>query len=199
MQRSLIYEQLAIILRVIMTGQNIGYVRVSTVKQNTDRQLDDINLDKIFEDKMTGMSLDRPELKKCLDYVRPGDTLHVHSIDRLARNLRALEELIDSFMVKDVKVVFHKENLTFSGDSDPISKLTLQMMGAYAEFERSMTKSRIKEGMLAAKAKGRRIGRPSIDYSLKDEILKKRSDGKSVSQIAKDLDLSRTSIYKIIG
>lgn len=182
-----------------MTGQNIGYVRVSTVKQNTDRQLDGINLDKIFEDKMTGASLDRPELKKCLDYVRSGDTLHVHSIDRLARSLRGLEELIDCLMAKGIKVVFHKENLSFSGDSDPISKLTLQMMGAFAEFERSMTKSRIKEGMAVAKSKGKAVGRPSIDYSLKDEILKKRGSGKSMIQIAKELSLSRTSIYKIIG
>jgi DNA invertase Pin-like site-specific DNA recombinase len=182
-----------------MASQNIGYIRVSTTKQNTDRQLDGVALDKVFEDKMTGSSLDRPELEKCLNYVRSGDTLHVHSIDRLARNLKGLEELIDGLVTKGVTVIFHHENMAFNGGDDAMSKLMLQMLGAFAEFERSMAKTRIKEGLAIARTKGKKVGRPPVNYGLRDEILKRKANGDSFKQIAKDLGIGRTSLYKIIA
>ena len=75
-------------------GQQIGYVRVSTLDQNTGRQLDGMSLDKVFEDKASAKDTNRPNLQACMDYLREGDTLHVHSIDRLARNLQDLEQLV---------------------------------------------------------------------------------------------------------
>ncbi len=125
-----------------MKGQRIGYIRVSSVQQNTDRQLADIPLDKVFEDKVSGKDTNRPQLKACLGHLREGDTLHVHSIDRLARNLLDLQKLISELVAKGVTVVFHKENMTFSNDTNPMRALMLQMLGAFAEFESAMIKER---------------------------------------------------------
>ena len=113
---------------------NIGYVRVSTTDQKTDRQLEGVALDKVFEDKASAADTARPQLLLCLDYVREGDTLYVHSIDRLARNLQDLLRLLGQFTGKGVTVSFHKERLTFSGQDDPFQRLQLQIIGAVAEF-----------------------------------------------------------------
>ena len=182
-----------------MTGQSVGYIRVSTAKQNTDRQLEGIKLDKVFEDKVTGASIDRPELKNCLNYVRSGDTLHVHSIDRMARSLKGLEELVEGLIAKGVTVIFHQEGLTINGNNDAVSMLILHVIGAVAQFDRSLIRTRVREGVALAKAKGKKIGRPPINYGLKDEILKRKAKGDSFKQIAKDLGIGRTSLYKIIA
>ncbi len=136
-----------------MVGQQIGYIRVSSDGQNTARQLEGIKLDKDFIDTMTGSTKNRPQLEECLNYLRKGDTLHVHSIDRLARNLRDLQEIIEGLVVKGVGVQFHSEKLTFTGDDSPMATLTLQMMGAFAEFERTITRTRQREGIEAAPEK----------------------------------------------
>lgn len=115
-----------------MAGQQIGYIRVSTTAQNTDRQLEGVELDRVFTDKVSGKSADRPQLKALLAHLRDGDTLHVHSIDRLARNLRDLLSLIQIITVDGVTVVFHKEALTFTGDDSPMQQMMLPLMGAYS-------------------------------------------------------------------
>lgn len=181
-----------------MTGQNIGYIRVSSEGQNTTRQLDGIKLDKEFTDTMTGSIRSRPQLEECLNYLRTGDTLHVHSIDRLARNLRDLQEIIDGLICKGVNVKFHTENLVFTGDDSPLSKLTLHLMGAFAEFERTITRSRQREGIDAAKAKGEHLGRPKLDKSLSTKAKQLKADGLNVVAIAKELKLSRPSVYKLL-
>ena len=183
-----------------MTGQNIGYIRVSSEGQNTARQLEGIKLDKEFTDTMTGSIRSRPQLEECLNYVRNGDTLHVHSIDRLARNLRDLQEIIDGLACKGVTVRFHNENLTFSGDDSPMQKLTLHLMGAFAEFERSMIKSRQREGIDAAREAGIALGRrPKLnDDELITRAKKMRADGMKKVEIAKALNLSRPSINKLL-
>ena len=183
-----------------MTGQNIGYIRVSSEGQNTARQLEGIKLDKEFTDTMTGSIRSRPQLEECLNYVRNGDTLHVHSIDRLARNLRDLQEIIDGLACKGVTVRFHNENLTFSGDDSPMQKLTLHLMGAFAEFERSMIKSRQREGIDAARDAGIALGRrPKLnDDELITRAKKMRADGMKKVEIAKALNLSRPSINKLL-
>lgn len=107
-----------------MKGHCVGYIRVSSFGQNTDRQLLDISLDKIFEEKASAKDTNRPVLKDCLEYLREGDELHIHSIDRLARNLVDLQTIVSDLNGKGVSVVFHKENLTFTGNiENPMNKL----------------------------------------------------------------------------
>lgn len=182
-----------------MTGQNIGYIRVSSEGQNTVRQLDGVKIDKEFVDTMTGSTKSRPQLEECLNYLREEDTLHVHSIDRLARNLRDLQEIIEGLVVKGVRVKFHSENLIFTGDENPMATLTLQMMGAFAEFERRITRTRQFEGLEAAKKAGKHLGRPRLEKSLVGTAMGFKSDGLSVTEIAKEMKLSRPSIYKLLS
>ena len=182
-----------------MTGQNIGYIRVSSEGQNTARQLESIKLDKEFVDTMTGSNKNRPQLEECLNYLRKGDTLHVHSIDRLARNLRDLQEIIEGLVVKNVSVKFHSENLTFTGDDNPMATLTLQMMGAFAEFERTITRTRQFEGIEAAKKQGKHLGRPKLEKSLVGIAMGFKTEGLSVVEISKRMNLSRPSVYKLIS
>lgn len=182
-----------------MTGQNIGYIRVSSEGQNTTRQLDGIELDKEFTDTMTGSLRTRPQLEECLNYLRTGDTLHVHSIDRLARNLRDLQEIIDGLVCKGINIKFHTENLIFTGDDSPMSKLTLHLMGAFAEFERTITRSRQREGIDAAKKQGKHLGRPKLDKTLGTKAKQLKSNGLKIAEISKQMNLSRPSIYKLLA
>ena len=174
----------------------IGYTRVSTLDQNTDRQeLGDIH---IFEDKASGKNTDRPALKEMLAYVRDGDEVVVYSIDRLARNLRDLEDIINEVNGKGASVTFLTERLTFSGSDDAMSTLMLQMMGAFSQFERSMIRKRQAEGIAAAKAKGENSpykGRKaSIDRSVIADMI---NAGPSVTAISRALGISRQSVYRI--
>ena len=124
-------------------GQTVGYIRVSSVMQHTDRQLADIALDKVFEDKVSGKDQNRPALKAMLDYIREGDCVYVHSLDRLARNLTDLLDLVGKINAKGCSLHFMKENMVFENNkSDPTSKLLLSVMGAVAEFERSLIRER---------------------------------------------------------
>ena len=182
-------------------GHNVGYIRVSTFSQNLDRQLDEIELDKIFKEKASAKDAKRPVLNECLDYLRAGDCLHVHSIDRLARNLLDLQKIVMELKDKGVSVIFHKENLTFTGNNEnPMNKLTLQMMGAFAEFERALIKERQREGIAKAKQKGKQIGRKrSLDEKQIEEIKKRASQGETKSALAKDYNVCRQTIYAVLA
>ena len=138
----------------------IGYKRVSSDSQSTDRQ-DLGELDKVFEEKLSGKSAsDRPALVAMIDYAREGDTVKVHSIDRLARDLRDLQSIISQLNDKGVTISFLSENLTFSaGADDAFAKLQLQMMGAFTEFERNIIRKRQAEGIAKAKERGVYSGR----------------------------------------
>ena len=161
-----------------MTGKLIGYIRVSSIDQNTERQLDNINLDKIFTDKISGRSLNRPALEELLSYVRDGDTLVVHSMDRLARNLDDLRHLVRSLNSKQVKVKFVKEGLEFTGEDSPMSNLLLSVMGAFAEFERSLIKERQMEGIALAKKRGVYKGRKkALNHEQVEQIKEKIANG----------------------
>lgn len=182
-----------------MSHQVVGYIRVSSQGQNTARQLADIKLDKEFVDTMSGTTKDRKGLNECLDYVRQGDTLVVDSIDRLARNLRDLQELIESLVNKGVSVKFIKENLTFNATKDPMATLTLQIMGAFAEFERTMIRARQKEGIDAARKSGKHVGRPpKVTYELIAKAKALKESGTSIRQIAFNLNVARVTIYKML-
>ena len=132
----------------------IGYIRVSTVDQNTERQLDGLKLDKVFTDKASGKDVNRPQLKAAREYVREGDRLVVHSLDRLARNLVDLKNIVSELTARDVTVQFVKENLTFTNEDNAMSNLLLSVMGAFAEFERALIRERQREGIALAKKRG---------------------------------------------
>jgi DNA invertase Pin-like site-specific DNA recombinase len=182
-----------------MTGQRIGYIRVSSVGQNTERQLDGISVDKKFEDKVSGKSTDRPKLQEMLEFVRDGDTVVVHSMDRLARNLDDLRRLVKTLTSKGVSVEFVKEGLTFTGEDKPLSKLLLSVMGAFAEFERSIIRERQLEGIALAKQKGVYKGRKkSLTNEDMATIHQRISAGDKKAQIARDLGISRETLYKYL-
>lgn len=181
-------------------GENIGYLRVSSVDQNLGRQLDGLQLDNRFEDKCSGGSRTRPGLEACLKHVRKGDILHVHSIDRLARNLFDLQALVTELTEQGVTVQFHKEGLTFSGDVNPMQILQLQMMSAFAQFERSLIRERQREGLARVKADGKKLGAPSkLTAEQRDDLKAKREAGVSVSQLARDYKVTRKTIYNALA
>ena len=182
-----------------MQGQTVGYIRVSSKGQNTARQLANIKLDKEFVDMVTGCNKDRDGLNECMQYLRQGDTLVVDSIDRLARNLLHLQEIVNNLIAKGVSVRFIKENLSFGGFKDPMSNLTLQIMGAFAEFERTMIKARQREGIDAAKKSGKHLGRPAkIDKKFSKQTIDLLEQKISIRQAAKRMGVSRATIYKVI-
>ncbi|MEL0628947.1 recombinase family protein [Psychromonas aquatilis] len=178
----------------------IAYLRVSTVDQNTDRQLNDIGIsfDKTFIDKCSGSSTKRPALNELKDYVRESDTIHVHSIDRLARNLVDLKQLINDWNNQGVSVKFHKENLCFNaGGSDHMSELMLNMLGAVAQFELAMIQERRQEGIEKAKAAGKYKGRP-INETNHQRISELRSQGVSLRKIASTVGVSLSTVQRAL-
>lgn len=176
---------------------DVGYIRVSSLTQNTGRQLADIKVEKLFQDKVSGKNRNRPGLQTCFEYLREGDTLHVHSMDRLARNLADLQKMVEDLNKKGVVVKFHKEGLEFTGEDSAMSRLLMQMMGAVAEFERSLIRERQREGIALAKKKGVRCGRkPSIGPNEQEKIIEMLNLGETKKNIAAFLNVSRQTIYK---
>ena len=183
-----------------MAGQNVGYVRVSTLLQNTARQLDGIVLDKVFEDKASGKDVDRPQLTACLAHLREGDTLNVHSMDRLCRSVDDLRRIVKELTSKGVIVKFHKEGLTFTGQDSPMSNLLLSMLGAVAEFERSIILERQKEGILIAKGKGVYKGRkPSLTTEKVLELQRRADSGEKKTSLAREFGISRETVYTYLS
>ena len=183
-----------------MKGQNVGYIRVSSIDQNTSRQLDGIELDTTFEDHCSGKDTNRPQLKACLRHLRSGDRLHVHSIDRLARSLKDLQTLVEALTEQGISVQFHKENLVFSGDSNPMHRLMFQMMGAFAEFERSMIRERQREGIAAARKRGKRIGaKPKLSPEQMGELRSRVVAGEQKKKLAQEFGISRQTLYNLLA
>jgi DNA invertase Pin-like site-specific DNA recombinase len=182
-------------------GQRVGYKRVSTVDQATTRQLDGVQLDEVFEDKVSGKDTNRPALQAALKHARKGDVLVVHSMDRLARNLGDLLKLVEELNGRGVSVEFIKEGLAFTGEDSPMQTLQLQLMGAFAQFERSMIRERQREGIAIAKANGVYAGhgRPAkFDAATIETIRVRVDDGARVSAIAREFGVSRPTIYRAI-
>jgi len=176
----------------------VGYRRVSSVDQNLDRQ-DLGQVEKVFEEKLSGKSAKgRPALQAMLDYIREGDTVAVYSIDRLARDLRDLQDIIQTVNDKGATIRFLTEGLTFSADKDDaFAKLQLHMMGAFAEFERNIIRKRQAEGIAKAKSKGVYKGRkPSID---RDRVKELKAEGLSTYKIAANMGISRMSVHRILN
>jgi DNA invertase Pin-like site-specific DNA recombinase len=178
----------------------IGYIRVSTDNQNIDRQLENIELDKKFVDIASGSSRDRPQYQIMMDFVREGDTLYVDSMDRLARNLDDLRQTVQKLVDKKVKVQFVKESMIFSGEENHFSLLLLSVLGAFAEFERSISLQRQREGIELAKKRGVYKGRqPTISEKTKEGIREKHESGYDISSIARSFGVSRASVYRFLG
>jgi DNA invertase Pin-like site-specific DNA recombinase len=183
-----------------MPGQTVGYIRVSSLDQNTDRQLDGHQLDRIFTDRLSGKDTARPELGAMIRYVRDGDTIVVHSMDRLARNLDDLRRLVRELTGKGVKVKFLKENLTFTGDDSPMATLLLSVMGGFAEFERALIRERQREGIAIAKTKGVYLGRkPALRPEQAEELVRRAGNGESKSTLAREFGISRETAYVYLG
>lgn len=180
-----------------MRGQRVGYIRVSSGDQRPDRQLEGVAVDKLFQDRLTGSVRERPGLAACLSYLREGDALHVHSIDRLARNLLHLQQVLEELTGRGISVVFHKENLSFSSETaEPLQRLLFQLLGAFAEFERTLIRERQREGIAAAKARGQHLGRPRrVSATLLQEIRDKLDAGITPAEVAKTYGLPRTTVY----
>ena len=179
-----------------MSGQKIGYIRVSSVDQNPERQLEGILVDKTFTDTASAKNTVRPQLVSLLGYVREGDTVIVHSMDRLARNLDDLRSLVAHLTQRHIRVEFVKENLTFTGNDSSISTLLLSVMGAFAEFERALIKERQREGITLAKKRGVYKGRkPALSQKQIEQIKVRLAKGDKKAQIARDFDISRETLY----
>ena len=182
-----------------MAGTRVGYIRVSSIAQNTERQLDGIVVDRVYEDKVSGKDVQRPQLLALLDFVRDGDTVVVHSMDRLARNLDDLRRLVRDLTQRGVRVEFVKEQLTFTGEDSPMATLLLSMMGAFAEFERALIKERQREGIALAKERGAYRGRKKALTD--DQVMELRhrvGAGESKVALARSFGVSRETVYQYL-
>lgn len=176
----------------------IGYKRVSSLDQNTARQLEGIQVDKVFEDHASGKDTARPQLQAALEWAREGDRLVVHSMDRLCRNLGDLRRTVESLTSRGVEVEFIKEGMVFNGDDTPMSKFMLNIMGSFAELERSMILERQREGVALAKKAGRYKGRaPAIrsNNGKLAELERLYILSTPVAEMARQTKVSRQTIY----
>jgi DNA invertase Pin-like site-specific DNA recombinase len=178
----------------------IGYRRVSSLDQNLDRQLDGVDdIEKVFEEKISGARNDRPALREMIDFVRAGDTVVIHSLDRLGRDIRDLLNIVEQLNAKGVIVEFMSERLRFGRDNeDPLARLQLHMLSAFAEWERSISKRRQAEGIAKAKESHpeKYRGRPAkIDPA---KIVGLREQGVGPTEIARKLGIGRASVYRAL-
>ncbi|ENV48840.1 hypothetical protein P255_02808 [Acinetobacter brisouii CIP 110357] len=184
-----------------MKGQKVGYVRVSSVEQNTGRQLEGIEIDRMFIDKASGKNTDRPKFQEMLNYVREGDMVVVHSMDRFARSLKDLVEEVDKLVKRGIAIQFIKEKITFTAQATPMDNLMLQLMGAFAQFEREIILERQKEGIKLAAAQGKYKGRVhKLKPDQADALRQAWAEGKYSSKAAlgKAFGISRQAVYRYL-
>lgn len=184
-----------------MKGQKIGYVRVSSVEQNTGRQLEGIEVDRIFVDQASGKNTNRPKFQEMLNYVREGDKIIVHSMDRFARSLKDLVTEVEQLIKQGIAIQFVKENITFTAESTPMDNLMLQLMGAFAQFERSIILERQKEGIKLAALQGKYKGRVhKLNLEQTYALRKAWQDGLYPSKVAlgKAFGISRQAVYRYL-
>src|SRR5512135_1007884 len=180
-------------------NQRIGYVRVSSYDQNADRQREHLDVDRVFTDKASAKDADRPELQALLAYARQGDTVVVHSMDRLARNVDDLRRIVQRETKRGVRVQFVKENLTFTGEDSPMSNLMLSVLGAVAQFERDLIKDRQREGIALAKQRGAYRGRGKSLPGEKVADLRRRAiAGEKKALLAREFGISRETLYQYL-
>lgn len=182
-----------------MDGQRVGYVRVSGFDQNPGRQLEQVELSRVFTDKASGKDAQRPQLDSLLAFVRQGDTVVVHSMDRLARNLDDLRRVVQGLTGRGVRIEFLKEGLVFTGEDSPMANLMLSVMGAFAEFERALIRERQREGIALAKRRGVYRGRKrSLDDDQIAEVKRRVEAGEPKAKVARDFGISRETVYQYL-
>lgn len=178
----------------------IGYIRVSSIEQNIDRQelaLKEIGMDRYFIEKVSGKNTERPEFKKLIDYIREGDVLYIESISRLARSTKDFLNIVEKLQFKNVELVSLKEKID---TETPQGKFILTVFAALAELERENTLQRQREGIIAAKSKGKKFGRPTLDIPKDfDKVYQKWKLGKITAVAAfQILNLKKTTFYKMV-
>ena len=179
-----------------MSGQRVGYIRVGTLDHSTDRQLDNVSLDRTFTDHASGKDVVRPQLEAMLGFVREGDTVVAESMDRLARNLDDLRSVVGTLTGKGVRVEFVREQLSFTGEDSPMANLLLSVMGAFAEFERALIRERQREGIALARTRGVHGGRrPSLTPAQAEELRARVAAGQRKASVARDFGISRQTVY----
>lgn len=182
-----------------MKGHRIGYIRVSSFDQNPERQLEHVQVDKMFSDKASGKDTQRPQLDALLAFVREGDTVVIHSMDRLARNLDDLRRLVQNLTRRGIRVEFVKECLNFSGEDSPMANLMLSVMGAFAEFERALIRERQREGIALAKQRGAYRGRKkALGPDPVAELRSRAASGEKKAQLAREFGISRETLYQYL-
>lgn len=182
-----------------MSGLRVGYIRVSSIDQNPERQLEGVTLDKVFTDKASAKDVNRPQLTELLSFVREGDTIMVHSMDRLARNLEDLRHLVQTQTKRGIRIEFVKEGLSFSGEDSPMATLLLSVMGAFAEFERALLKERQREGIALAKKRGVYRGRkPSLSPEQIIDLKQRVEAGEKKAVLAREFGISRDTVYQYL-
>ena len=182
-----------------MQGHRIGYVRISSLDQNPERQLEHVQVDKVFTDRASGKDTRRPQLDALLGFVREGDTVVVHSMDRLARNLDDLRRLVQRLTQCGVRIEFVKECLSFTGEDSPMANLMLSVMGAFAEFERALIRERQREGIALAKQRGAYRGRKKALAPERVADLRRRAAaGEKKAQLAREFGISRETLYQYL-
>ena len=183
-----------------MQGHRIGYIRVSTFEKNPQRQLEQVQVDRVFVDKASGKDARRPQLSELLEFIREGDTVVVHSMDRLARNLDDLRRIVQGLVKRGICVEFVKEHLTFTGEDSPMATLMLSVMGAFAEFERTLIRERQREGIVLAKQRGAYRGRKkALPPDKIEELRRQIADGATKAQAARDFGISRETLYNYLA
>ena len=182
-----------------MTTQKIGYARVSTLDQNLERQLDllrQYGVDHIFQEKMSGTKRDRPELNRMLAHVSEGDTIVVESLSRLGRSTKDLIELVELLDEKQVQLVSLKESID---TSTPTGKLLFTLMSAMAQFERDVISERTQEGLKAARARGRKGGRPRCDSRKLQQAIKLYDTGQhTIKEIEGLTSIKKATLYRAL-
>ncbi len=177
-----------------------NYIRVSTEIQNTDRQLVDVEHDRLYEEKISAKDTNRPQLEAMLSNLRPGDLVNVHELSRLARNTKDLLEIVERIISSGSSIKFHKENLFFESkkNADPFQNLMLSMLGAISQFERDLMLERQREGIAIAKSKGKYKGRQTrfSDEEI-NQIKSEFIESSNKTQLAKNWGITRQYLYKI--
>lgn len=174
---------------------------MSSLDQSSERQLDGIELNKVFTDKASGKDINRPQLQAALSHVRAGDTLIVHSMDRLARNVEDMLRLVREMNGRDISVEFIKENMSFTaGSNDPRSTLMFTMLSVFAQFERSLIRERQREGIAIAKAKGTvyKGRKPALNAERITQLREQAAAGANRTKLAKEFEISRETLYQYI-
>lgn len=179
----------------------IGYIRVSTQDQETERELDGLLLVKTYIDKASDKYTNRPEFQRLMEDLRPGDTLVVHSMDRMSRSVEDMRRIVRELTGKGIDVQFIKENLIFSGDDSPMNTLMLTMLGAFAEFERSLIREKQRERIAKAKAKEEstyKKSKPTLSPQQIKELREKATAGVNKTVLARDYKISREILLQYL-